>query len=100
MRKHVLIVDLEATCFARGEEPADFFSEIIEIGAVLFELIPGQALPTDFHWRSQAAAFHDSLPEVLPENAAVPDLMVHALGALGARDGRWTLLMRGGEGSI
>ena len=37
MRKHLLIVDLEATCFARGEEPAGFFSEIIEIGAVFFD---------------------------------------------------------------
>lgn len=37
----------------------------LAIGAVLFALIPGQALPTDFHWRSQADAFRDSLPEVL-----------------------------------
>ena len=34
-------------------------------GAVLFALIPGQAQPTDFHWRSQADAFRNSLPEVL-----------------------------------
>ena len=37
----------------------------LAIGAVLFALIPGQALPADFHWRNQAAAFRDSLPEVL-----------------------------------
>jgi hypothetical protein len=35
------------------------------IGAVLFALIPGQALPVDFHWRNQAIAFRDSLPDVL-----------------------------------
>lgn len=34
--KNLLIVDLEATCFSRGDEPADFQSEIIEIGAVRF----------------------------------------------------------------
>ena len=34
------------------------------IGAVLFALIPGQALPTDFHWRTQADWFRDSLPDV------------------------------------
>lgn len=33
--KNLLIVDLEATCFERGQEPAGFFSEIIEIGAVV-----------------------------------------------------------------
>lgn len=37
----------------------------IAIGAVLFALIPGEAIPTDFHWRNQATAFRDSLPEVL-----------------------------------
>jgi hypothetical protein len=37
----------------------------LAIGAVLFALIPGQALPSDFHWRNQAVAFRDSLPEVL-----------------------------------
>jgi hypothetical protein len=37
----------------------------LAIGAILFALIPGQALPTDFHWRSQVDAFRDSLPEVL-----------------------------------
>lgn len=37
----------------------------LAIGAVLFALIPGQALPVDFHWRNQAAAFRDSLPDVL-----------------------------------
>ena len=37
----------------------------LAVGAVLFALIPGQALPTDFHWRAQADAFRDSVPEVL-----------------------------------
>ena len=37
----------------------------LAIGAVLFALVPGQALPADFHWRNQAIAFRDSLPEVL-----------------------------------
>ena len=37
----------------------------LAIGAVLFALLPGQALPADFHWRNQAEAFRDSLPEVL-----------------------------------
>ena len=37
----------------------------LAIGAVLFALIPGELLPTDFHWRNQAAAFCNSLPEVL-----------------------------------
>ena len=37
----------------------------LAVGAVLFALIPGQALPVDFHWRNQAEAFRDSLPEVL-----------------------------------
>jgi hypothetical protein len=37
----------------------------LAVGAVLFALIPGQALPADFHWRNQAAAFRDSLPDVL-----------------------------------
>jgi hypothetical protein len=37
----------------------------LAIGVVLFALIPGQALPVDFHWRNQAIAFCDSLPEVL-----------------------------------
>jgi inhibitor of KinA sporulation pathway (predicted exonuclease) len=35
--KNLLIVDLEATCYERGQEPPDFFSEIIEIGAVLLD---------------------------------------------------------------
>src|SRR5690349_10324087 len=35
--KHLLILDLEATCYARGEEPPGFVAEIIEIGAVLLE---------------------------------------------------------------
>ncbi|WP_242288838.1 MULTISPECIES: 3'-5' exonuclease [Bacillus cereus group] len=33
--KHLLIIDLESTCFKRGAEPRNFFSEIIEIGAVV-----------------------------------------------------------------
>lgn len=36
--KNLLIVDLEATCFPRGEEPTGFVSEIIEIGAVIFDI--------------------------------------------------------------
>jgi 3'-5' exoribonuclease 1 len=34
--KKMLIVDVESTCFERGHEPSGFFSEIIEIGAVIF----------------------------------------------------------------
>jgi hypothetical protein len=37
----------------------------LAVGAVLFALIPGQAMPCDFHWRNQANAFRASLPEVL-----------------------------------
>ena len=37
----------------------------LAIGAVLFALIPGQGQPVDFHWRRQADAFRNSLPEVL-----------------------------------
>ena len=37
----------------------------LAIGAVLFALVPGRALPGDFHWRNQAVVFRDSLPEVL-----------------------------------
>jgi len=33
--KNLLIIDLESTCFERGKEPPRFFSEIIEIGAVV-----------------------------------------------------------------
>ncbi len=33
----LLIIDLESTCHERGSEPAGFFSEIIEIGAVLLD---------------------------------------------------------------
>ena len=32
----LLIIDLESTCYERGTEPKDFFSEIIEIGGVFF----------------------------------------------------------------
>ena len=35
--KNLLILDLEATCYARGEEPSAFVAEIIEIGAVLLD---------------------------------------------------------------
>jgi 3'-5' exoribonuclease 1 len=35
--KNLLILDLEATCYARGEEPPNFVAEIIEIGAVLLD---------------------------------------------------------------
>lgn len=34
--KNLLIIDLESTCFERGSEPTGFKSEIIEIGAVVF----------------------------------------------------------------
>jgi len=37
----------------------------LAVGAVLFALIPGQAMPYDFHWRNQADVFRDSVPEVL-----------------------------------
>jgi len=37
----------------------------LAVGAVLFALIPGRAMPCDFHWRNQADAFRDSVPEVL-----------------------------------
>ena len=37
----------------------------LAVGAVLFALIPGQAMPDDFHWRNQADVFRDSVPEVL-----------------------------------
>jgi hypothetical protein len=47
------------------ETVVEFVLVYLAIGAVLFALIPGQALPTDFHWRNQADAFRDSLPEVL-----------------------------------
>lgn len=35
--KNLLIIDLESTCYAKGEEPPGFVSEIIEIGAVVFD---------------------------------------------------------------
>jgi hypothetical protein len=47
------------------ENLAELVLIYLAIGAVLFALIPGQALPVDFHWRNQANAFRDSLPEVL-----------------------------------
>jgi hypothetical protein len=37
----------------------------LAVGAVLFSLIPGQAMVCDFHWRNQAGTFRDSLPKVL-----------------------------------
>ncbi|MBV9376149.1 MAG: hypothetical protein JO320_14020 [Alphaproteobacteria bacterium] len=37
----------------------------LAVGAVLFALIPGRAMPSDFHWRNQIGVFRDSLPEVL-----------------------------------
>ena len=37
----------------------------VAIGAVLFALVPGRAAPLDFHWRNQADAFRDSVPDVL-----------------------------------
>lgn len=33
--KNLLIIDLESTCYEQGNEPNSFFSEIIEIGAVV-----------------------------------------------------------------
>jgi hypothetical protein len=47
------------------ETLVEFVLIYLAIGAVLFALIPGQAHPTDFHWRRQADAFRDSLPEVV-----------------------------------
>lgn len=35
--KNLLIIDLESTCFQREHEPSNFFSEIIEIGAVVLD---------------------------------------------------------------
>jgi inhibitor of KinA sporulation pathway (predicted exonuclease) len=35
--KNLLIIDLESTCFIRGQEPKNFKSEIIEIGAVVLD---------------------------------------------------------------
>jgi 3'-5' exoribonuclease 1 len=35
--KNLLIVDLEATCYAPEDEPPGFLAEIIEIGAVVFD---------------------------------------------------------------
>jgi hypothetical protein len=37
----------------------------LAVGAVLFALLPGQAMPDDFHWRNQADFFRNSVPEVL-----------------------------------
>ena len=47
------------------ESLAEFVMVYLAVGALLFALFPGQALPVDFHWRNQAKAFRDSLPEVL-----------------------------------
>jgi hypothetical protein len=47
------------------ETVVEFVLIYLAVGAVLFALIPGQAMPWDFHWRNQADAFRDSLPEVL-----------------------------------
>ena len=46
--KKLLIIDLESTCHERGHEPPEFFSEIIEIGAVLLD-IPSRNL--DWQWQ-------------------------------------------------
>lgn len=35
--KNLLIIDLESTCYQREQEPNNFFSEIIEIGAVVLD---------------------------------------------------------------
>jgi hypothetical protein len=47
------------------ETVVEFILVYLAVGAVLFALIPGEAMPRDFHWRNQADAFRDSLPEVL-----------------------------------
>jgi hypothetical protein len=47
------------------ESLVNFVLTYLAIGAVLFALIPGQALPADFQWRNQVAVFRDSLPNVL-----------------------------------
>jgi len=36
--KKLLIIDLESSCHPRGNEPRGFFSEIIEIGAILLDI--------------------------------------------------------------
>jgi hypothetical protein len=55
--------------FLHGWFSLETFVELVliylAVGAVLFALIPGQAMPSDFHWRNQAGVFRDSLPEVL-----------------------------------
>jgi hypothetical protein len=52
-----------------GQDPMEILIQVIlfylAVGAMLFALIPGRALPTDFDWRNQADAFRDSLPDVL-----------------------------------
>lgn len=45
--KNLLIVDLEATCYDRGQDPPGFFSEIIEIGAVVLATA-SHTLTTDY----------------------------------------------------
>ena len=40
--KKLLVLDLEATCHEKGEEPEGFKSEIIEIGAVIMEAPDGR----------------------------------------------------------
>jgi hypothetical protein len=47
------------------ETLVDLVLVYVAVGAVLFALIPGQAFPVDFHWRSQAVVFRESLSEVL-----------------------------------
>ena len=47
------------------ETVVEFVLVYLAVGAVLFALIPGHAMPSDFHWRNQADAFRASLPEVL-----------------------------------
>jgi hypothetical protein len=47
------------------ETLVEFALIYVAIGAIFFALIPGQALPVDFHWRNQAESFRASLPEVL-----------------------------------
>ncbi|SFJ17301.1 3'-5' exonuclease [Thermoflavimicrobium dichotomicum] len=36
--RYLLILDVESTCYENGQEPKHFFSEIIEVGAVVFDV--------------------------------------------------------------
>jgi hypothetical protein len=47
------------------ETLVEFALIYLAIGVALFGLMPGRGRPSDFHWRDQAFAFRDSVPEVL-----------------------------------